>query len=253
MQQNTAFLQLLNDTHKHFSGWDFSFISATGRMQEELLPWSYGSIIIPLIRKSSSALDMGTGGGEFLSKLLPFPPLIAATEGYPPNVPIAKQRLEPLGVKVVEFDDDHKLPLDSASFDLIINKHDSYSPREVRRIIVDSGIFVTQQVGGQDCTEINEMLGVPLNEEYNDWCLQSAVDDLENNGFKIEYSNEAYPAQRFYDIGALVYYLKAIPWQVPNFDIYSYREPLYEIYNRIQTEGFFEVKQHRFILMATVL
>ena len=38
--------------------------------------------------------------------LQPFPSTIFATEGYAPNVPIARKKLEPLGVAVVEVTDD---------------------------------------------------------------------------------------------------------------------------------------------------
>ena len=40
----------------------------------------------------------------------PFPSTIYATEGYAPNVPIARKKLEPLGVIVVEVTDDTALP-----------------------------------------------------------------------------------------------------------------------------------------------
>jgi hypothetical protein len=56
--------------------------------------------------------------------------------------------------------------------------------------------------------------------------------------------------QRFYDIGALVFYLKAIPWQVPNFDIKTHIIGLYNIHQIIQSKGFFDVEQHRFIIKA---
>ncbi|RPK04748.1 hypothetical protein FH5_01986 [Priestia endophytica] len=44
-----------------------------------------------------------------MSTLQPFPKTLYATEGYKPNVPIAKERLEPLGVKVVQLHEDNKL------------------------------------------------------------------------------------------------------------------------------------------------
>ncbi len=56
--------------------------------------------------------------------------------------------------------------------------------------------------------------------------------------------------QRFYDIGALVFHLKAIPWQVPNFDIETHIIGLYNIHQIIQSKGFFDVEQHRFIIKA---
>ena len=115
------------------------------------------------------------------------------------------------GVQVVQIDDDEDLPFESGQFDLIINKHESYSVQEVRRILSKGGRFLTQQVGGLDCEEINEKLGVPLNEEFKDWDLETALKEMEKHDFKILKSREECPTQRFYDIGALVYYLKAIP------------------------------------------
>jgi SAM-dependent methyltransferase len=78
----------------------------------------------------------------------PFPELAYATEAYAPNVPVAKKRLEPLGVRVTAIDDDDSLPFDDAGFDLVLNKHESFSPAEVRRILRPGGTFLTQQVGG---------------------------------------------------------------------------------------------------------
>lgn len=253
MLNDKQFLDYMEDANQSFTGWDFSFITGTGRMQYQLLSWSYGSIVTPLVRKARSMLDMGTGGGEFLSMLGPFPDSVYATEGYMPNVPVARKRLEPLGVKVVQLDDETKLPFDDAFFDLIINQHESYSAEEVRRIISDQGVFITQQVGGLDCLQINEKLGVPLNEEFAHWNMNIALEEITENNFKIIYSKEEFPVQRFYDIGALVYYLKAIPWQVPKFEINNYLDELYQIHQIILTKGYFEVKQHRFIIKAEAI
>lgn len=253
MTKDNQFLSYIQDVNKSFSGWDFSYITGTGRMKSSLLSWSYGSLAMSLFQNASSMLDMGTGGGEFLSMLRPFPQTVFATEGYKPNISIAKARLEPLGVTVVPIEEDASLPFKNSHFNLILNQHESYSPKEVRRIIQENGTFLTQQVGGLDCIEINESLGVSANNEFENWNLKAAVMELKNNNFEVLYSNEEYPIQRFYDIGALVYYLKAIPWQVPDFSIEKYEEKLYLIHKIIQSKGFFDVKQHRFIIKAKAI
>lgn len=253
MKKDLQFLRLIQDGSKPFSGWDFSYITDTDRVRSDVLSWSYGSLAKHLIDSASSMLDMGTGGGEFLSMLRPFPKSIFATEGYKPNIEIAKKRLEPLGVSVVAIEDDHNLPFDEHQFDLILNKHESYSPKEVRRIINESGVFLTQQVGGTDCWGINEALEAPLNREFENWNVAFARQELEQSGFEVVYSKEEYPIQRFYDIGALVYYLKAIPWQIPDFEVEKYEKKLFEIHQSIQANGFFDVKQHRFILKARAI
>lgn len=244
------FERYMQDIEEHFSGWDFSYITDTGRMSNGMLGWSYGSIVIPYIRKSKAMLDMGTGGGELLSKLQPLPPMTYATEGYAPNFPIANKRLEPLGVTVKEVKEDNLLLFEDGTFDLIINKHEEYLPSEVKRVMSSDGRFITQQVGGNDCIEINHALGAPVNGEFLHWNLEYARNELIQEGFDVVEWMEEEPNQRFYDIGALVYYLKAIPWQVPDFTIGRYIDKLYTIHETIQSKGFFEVKTNRFFLKA---
>ncbi|MFS0561853.1 methyltransferase domain-containing protein [Terribacillus sp. 179-K 1B1 HS] len=243
------FDRFLEDTAKPFTGWDFSFIEDTGRIQYELLPWSYGSKARKYLFGAGSLLDMGTGGGEFLSNLLPLPAYTAATEGYLPNVPIAKKKLEPYGVRVFQIKADDQLPLQSDTFDVVLNKHESYAAAEVNRVLKHNGIFLTQQVGGTDCAELNQLLGAPINTSYQDWSLRTAAEDLISDFTLVEQA-EAFPIMRFYDIGAIVYYLKAIPWQVPQFSVNTYRDALYDLHLFIEKKGFLDVRQHRFLLAA---
>ena len=169
--------------------------------------------------------------------LQPFPSTIYATEGYAPNVPIARKKLEPLEVTVVEVSDDTALPFQDGQFDLIINQHESYAAPEVNRILSPNGIFLTQQVGGLDCAGLNEQFNTLLNSEFASWSLEAACCELKENGFTILEEKEEFPFQRFYDIGAIVYYLKAIPWQIPNFTVERYYEELYRIHKVILQKG----------------
>jgi len=61
--------------------------------QEFPLSWNYRNEVKFRIYGISSLLDMGTGGGEFLSSLSPLPANTCATEGYEPNIPVARNRL----------------------------------------------------------------------------------------------------------------------------------------------------------------
>lgn len=73
-----------------FSGWDFSYMTDTGRMQEFPFKWNYFNKVKPYLSKIERLLGLGTGGGERLSKFRPLPRETYATEGYKPNVSIAK-------------------------------------------------------------------------------------------------------------------------------------------------------------------
>ncbi|WP_312096396.1 methyltransferase domain-containing protein [Niallia sp.] len=245
----TKFDRYLEELKEKFAGWDFSSIHDTGRIQTSLLSWSYGSKVITAMHEATTVLDMGTGGGEFLSLLKRyFPPTVYATEGHKPNVPIAKGKLEPLGVNVYEIDDDEHLPFSDHHFDLVINRHESYSVKELKRILKPNGIFITQQVGGWDCKEINEWFGVAINPEFKEWNLQSALNLFSDLEWEMIEQKEEFPTQRFYDLGAFIFYLKAIPWQVPDFSIENYQDALFRLYQHIEKVGYFDVTQSRFFL-----
>lgn len=243
-------LTLLRAEAAHpFSGWDFSHITRTDRMVEAPLPWSYASKILSRLSRVSSLLDMGTGGGEFLSMLLPLPKRTRATEGYAPNLAIARHRLEPLDVEVHQIADDLKLPFGEGEFELVINRHESYAPAEVRRVLAPGGEFATQQVGGRNDVELIERLGAPAY-EWEHWNLAFAAQELERAGLRVIEHMEGLSVTRFFDAGAVVYYLKAIPWTVPDFSVERHFEALAGIHAQIKDQGYLDVTCHRFLLIA---
>jgi SAM-dependent methyltransferase len=239
---------LLKDYYANFKGWDFSYIETTHRIQEYPLNWSYRSIAINYLLNSNILLDMGTGGGEFLSSLAPLPISTFATESYKPNIELAKKRLKPLGVKVIEIDDSGKLPFKDNFFDLIINRHEFYDPDEAYRILNTNGHLITQQVGDQNEIEINIWLDSKMDD--SEWNLEKASKDLLTSNFTILDSKEIITKTRFYDIGAVLFYLKAIPWQIPDFSIEKYYSRIVDLHNKIESTGFFDSTCHRFIIIA---
>ncbi|MBK5112522.1 MAG: class I SAM-dependent methyltransferase [Candidatus Heimdallarchaeota archaeon] len=240
---------LLKDALHPFSGWDFSHIK--DRIVMEPLTWSYHGEILPFVRTAKSMLDMGTGGGEFLSSLQPLPKETYATEAYEPNVPVAKKTLEPIGVNVVQIYEDNILPFENEHFDLIINRHESYLPSELYRILKQNSMFITQQVGWKDNLELNQRLGYPIEElEYLDWNLKKVAQELEDVGLTIKTKREAFPITRCFDIGAIVYYLKAIPWQIPEFSVEKYENNLWEMHQEILKEGYLDLTSHRMLIVS---
>lgn len=233
-----------------FEGWDFSYLHGRRDEHIEELPWDYASLVKTYQRKAHSLLDLGTGGGEFLSSLQPLPSDTCATEGYTPNLAIARRRLEPLGIPVSYHYSDWKLPFEDQRFDLVINRHEGYRPSDVYRVLKSGCFFITQQVGGENEMELNKMLGSAEEYPFRHSTLTNAVRGIEEVGFQIIQQQEAFPPVRFYDIGAVVYYLKAVPWQVPDFSIDSYIDALWEMHQRVQRDGYVEVHDHRFLIVA---
>ncbi|WP_017569600.1 class I SAM-dependent methyltransferase [Nocardiopsis halotolerans] len=230
-------------------GWDFRFLD--GRMVEDPLPWSYGERARELVRGAAApVLDLGTGGGEFLSGLAPLPAGSRATEGWPPNVPVARRRLAPLAVDVVETGPDGRLPLPSERFGAVLDRHEAYDPAEVRRVLAPGGVFLTQQVGSDDGYELSDLLEGPPPDRDAHWTPDAAVAGLEGAGLTVVRVLRARVTRRFLDVGALVSYLRMVPWQVPGFDPGASGEALLRLHRRMEEGAPLTCTVHRFLVEA---
>jgi SAM-dependent methyltransferase len=249
IKNQAGFDRLIHEAWDHeFSGWDFVYLSR--RMLQEEPSWNYRQLVLEKFLTADSLLDLDTGGGEFLSSLLPLPRHTVATEAYPPNVPIAKSRLEPLGVTVIDIPATGRLPFENDSLDLIINRHGDIFAPEIYRILKPSKRFLTQQVGGRNNIRLNELLQDKVEFRDSGWTLEEAARQLEAGGLTVMDGREEYPPVEFTDIGAVVYYLKAIPWQVGDFSIEKYYDRLGSIHNIIEEKGKLESTCHRFYIEA---
>ncbi len=241
--------QLIHDAvHTRFEGWDLGVFA--GRYVEEPPSWDLREIVPARLGSTESLLDLGTGGGEFLSSLAPLPAVTAATEGYPPNVPVARRRLEPLGVHVADTTaEPDVLPFPDESFDLIVSRHEAYAPAEIRRVLRPGGLFITQQVGGRDLAEVNTALDAPPH-AYRSWELAAAAADLERAGLTVSDGREELTPCTLHDVGAVVLLLRITPWHVPDFDVDTYDARLRELHKRLSAGTPLRAHCHRFLLTA---
>jgi len=232
---------------QEFSGWSFSYLD--GRHSTQDLPWDYENEVRQLIPRANSMLDIGTGGGELLASFAPLPQYTVATEGWDANVPIAQDRLKPFGVTVYAVDDHHNLPFENNTFDLIINRHAALNAPDIYRVLKPNGIFVTQQVGGRNNIRLNELLDAS-SPEFDYILLDSSVQQLTDEGLDIIHTHESFPEERYFDIGAVVFYLSVIQWQIEDFSLEKYRQQLGMIHNMIEQDGYLTTLAHRFYIQA---
>jgi SAM-dependent methyltransferase len=235
------------DAAAPFEGWDFSYLD--GRLLESAPPWDYPALAKSALRASQDALDIATGGGERLAALAPFPGRVRAAEGYVPNLAVARARLEPLGVQVFEGNTRSGMPFAEASFDLVLNRHGGYRTAEVARILKSGGVFLTQQVGGHNLADLAALFGVEL--AYPDNTLAGRVDELEALGFAIRRAEAWRGPVAFADVGALVYFLKAVPWVVQGFDLHRHRRVLEALHEQAEAGRALSFTYERFLLEAT--
>ena len=132
---------------------------------------------------------------------------------------------------------------------MVINRHGSYNINEIKRILSNGGLFITQQVGSLNAIDLNSSLGSKVN-NISDWCLITNIHDCNSAKMHIIDANENIGKYRFYDIGAIVYYLKCIPWQVSDFTIEKYFDRLDIIHKIIVKRGYIDFISHRFYLIV---
>jgi len=215
MVSDTLLDQWRRDAAAPFQGWDFSYIA--GRMTQDEPPWDYLALARAALSNARDVLDVATGGGEVLASLAPFSGRVTATEGYVPNVEVARRRLAPLGVSVFQANTASGMPFDDCAFDLILNRHGGFRPAEMHRVLKRGGVFLTQQVGGDNLADLVETFGAELT--FPQMTLERNAGELERLGCELRRAEPWRGPVTFADVGALVYFLTAVPWVVEGFDL----------------------------------
>lgn len=237
----------LEDERHSFQGWNFSHLQS--RWQSDALAWDYKSTVTKHLRPEDQLLDIGTGGGEFLLSLGHPYKNTAVTEAWPPNIQLCMEKLAPLGIQVYSTQEKSPLPIADCRFDIVINRHASYDLHEVRRILKPGGIFITQQVGGQNCVDLGHRinLDMPMHQTFS---LETELPKFRGCGFAVKYANECFPPLKFFDVGAIVYWAKIIVWSFPGFSVERNFDRLCALQEDIDQKGFVSTLEHRFIIIA---
>lgn len=223
-QKNNLAEQWKKDETAHFEGWDFSYI--TTRMKQQKPSWNYIQTAKKLVKQSNAIIDIDTGGGEVLSKIVsPNQKKVYAIEGYKPNVQVARKNLKKIGVKVFYADSAHKFHFKDETFDLVLNRHGAINAKEIYRVLKKGGVFFTQQVDTKKnlVDLIKTFKGKPKWTFNN---LKYRKKELESTGFKILKSKEWRGKIFFKDVGAIVYFLKSTAWLINNFSVKSHLKQL---------------------------
>ena len=233
----------------HIHGWDFSHID--GRYMEDTnFPWNYRQVIGEYLTSDMKLLDIDTGGGEFLLSLGHPYENTAATENYLPNVQLCKETLLPLGINFRQADGKDKLPFEDARFDVVINRHGDFNPREIYRVLKAGGVFISQQVGAENDRVLVDILcgelPLPFPEQYADKVAAA----FQNEGFSILRQEECFTPIRFYDVGALTWFARVLPWEFTGFSVDTHIQNLMKAQHILENEGYIEGKTHRFLIVT---
>jgi SAM-dependent methyltransferase len=230
------------------SGWDFGWLD--GRATEERPPWGYARILAGRLPLATAALDVDTGGGEVLAGMPALPPRMCATESWPPNLERARELLGPRGVEVVPSREGGPLPFPDGSFDLVVSRHPvTVRWDEVARVLVPGGTYFSQQVGAGSLRElIDFMMGPqeigrardPERARREATAAGLTVTDLRTQALRIE----------FFDVAAVIVFLRKVIWTVPEFTVDKYRDRLHDLHGEIERHGPFVAHSQRFLIEA---
>ncbi len=229
-------------------GWDFSWFA--GRANEERPPWGYARLMEERMAGVSAALDIETGGGEVLAGIGQPPHLLVATESWPPNIAVARSSLRPLGGHVVAVADQPTLPFASASFDLVVSRHPVVTLwEEVARVLRPGGTYLSQQIGPGSNHELTEFfLGpTPINEGRRP---EGAADAAQAAGLDVVRLESCALRVEFFDVAAVVHFLRKVLWTVPGFTAEAYDTELRRMHARIEQDGSFVSTAQRFLIEA---
>ncbi|MGK5740769.1 class I SAM-dependent methyltransferase [Micromonospora sp. URMC 103] len=249
MQTDADFADLIAEgAAAPVEGWAFDWLS--GRATEERPPWGYARLVAARMAHADAALDVDTGGGEVLAEVPRPPRLLVATEGWPPNVAVARRTLRPLGATVVAVTPDAPLPFRDASFDLVVSRHPVRTDwPETARVLRPGGTFLSQQIGAGTVRELSEAVLGPLpapTRRHADQAVAAARDA----GLTVVDLREATLRTVFHDIAAVVWFLRKVVWTVPGFTVDRFRRELYALHLRIRAEGAFVAHARRFLIEA---
>lgn len=256
------------------AGWDFSWFSE--RATEERPSWGYARLLDTRMAAlagvpQAAALDLQTGGGEVLATIPAGPPRLVATESWPPNSEIARRNLARLGAQVVPVHDElSDLPFEDGSFDLVVSRHPVAVPwGEVARVMKPGGSYLSQDVGDGSVRELTEFMmalrpsagpegprpsagperplpecGGPTRDPK--WSVLAA----EEAGLTVMDLREFRGRMEFFDVAAVVHFLRKVIWIVPGFTVDAYLDRLRALHERIQAEGPFVATTVRFLIEA---
>jgi hypothetical protein len=212
-----SFDELVNEAATvSVEGWDFSWLD--GRATEQRPSWGYQRHLRGKLAAAAAALDIQTGGGEVLAGAgaESFPRTMVATEGWAPNVVKATTLLHPLGVVVVA---------------------------------APGGTYFAQHVGAGTNVEISEYFLGPLTRgDERDPDVEA--DQARAAGLEIVQCRNERLQLEFFDVGAMVFFLRRVVWTVPDFAVERYRDRLRDLHEQIDRDGVFRSTMSRTLFEA---
>ena len=109
-------------------------------------------------------------------------------------------------------------------------------------------MFLTQQVHGMWAHDLMACFGAKP--QWPEATPTRYLPWLESAGMQIVMHEDWSGKLAFSDVGAIVYYLKAVPWMVPEFTVEKYQDALLGLQQRLDTEKRLVFSAKKYIIEA---
>jgi len=145
-------------------------------------------------------------------------------------------------------DDDNVLPFDDETFDLVVSRHPVLTIwEEVARVLYPDGSYLSQQIGQGSNRELFEFMMGPQPSGDNQ-SPERVAKCAEAAGLVVVDLRQASLRTVFNDLGAVVHFLRKVPWTVPGFTAERYRDQLLGLHGLIERDGPFVAHAERFFI-----
>jgi SAM-dependent methyltransferase len=232
--------------------WDFTWLDR--RAVEDRPSWRYFDRVRERVAGASTTtlLEVQAGTGSMIGALPRLPALSVAAEGFPASVAVAGPRLRSRGVQLAVTSQTRPgLPFATGTFDLVISRHPiEVWWDEIARVLRPGGTYFAQHVGPLSLRTLSEALMGPL-PPSDRRSPEVERRGAETAGLVVQAMDVERPRTAFYDIGAVVYFLRLVPWIVPGFTVPAYRERLRDLHRHIERHGAFETTAARTLVQVT--
>jgi hypothetical protein len=115
-------------------------------------------------------------------------------------------------------------------------------------VLRPGGRLLTQQIGPENDAELNAALSAPP--PSGGTSAAALAENLQSVGLVVDEAQTAAIEVTFSDIGAVVYQLRMVGWQIPDFDVRTYGGRLRALDARIRQDGPLSVRSRRVLVCA---
>ena len=143
------------------------------------------------------------------------------------------------------------MPFADEAFDLVTSRHATVVRwAEIARVLRPGGSYLAQQIGPATMRELFEYFLGPQPAKWLELEPDTQTARAQAAGLQVLQMRMERLRAEFFDIGAVIYFLRKVIWTVPDFSVQRYREKLRAMHERIEADGPFVAHATRVLVEA---